>query len=368
MSIDKINLKCINCGKKFDEEEKRVFCDCGGFLNLEFYPIFEKEKIDKKRHGLWRYREFLPILDEKYIVSMGEGLTPLIKINLYELEIFLKLDFIFPTGSFKDRGSTILISKIKELGIKRVVEDSSGNAGASIASYSAFGGIECDIFVPETASKNKIKQIEFFNANLHKLHLSREDVHLKAREFAKNFYYASHFLNPYFFQGTKTVIYEIFEEMNFKLPDSIIIPIGNGSLIIGIMIALKDLMRSKLIDSYPKIVGVQSENCSPIYEAYKRKIFDIPKIEKKNTIAEGIAISNPLRGKEILKIIYETDGEVITVNEEEILIAQKELGKLGIFVEPTSSVQFAGFKKYIKNLNKKESIVIILTGSGLKSL
>ncbi|MBC7194402.1 MAG: threonine synthase [Caldisericia bacterium] len=366
--MDNIYLKCLDCGKRFNGKEKKVFCDCGGILNLEFYPLFEIEKIDKYVKSLWRYKKFLPIEDENSIISMGEGLTPLIKDFYNGYDVFLKLDFIFPTGSFKDRGSTVLISKVKELGIKRVVEDSSGNAGASIASYCAFGGVECDIFVPDSASKNKIKQIEIFNANLHKLPLSREEVHLKAREFAKEFYYASHFLNPYFFQGTKTVIYEIFEDLNFKLPDSIIIPIGNGSLILGVITGLHDLMRSKLIKSFPKLIGVQSENCAPIYEAYKRKSDKIPKIEKRKTIAEGIAISNPLRGKEILKAIYETKGEVLTVKEEEILIAQEELGKRGIFVEPTSSVQYAGFKKYIKKLNKKESTVIILTGSGLKSL
>ncbi len=203
---------------------------------------------------------------------------------------------------------------------------------------------------------------------MHKLPLSREEVHLKAREFAKNFYYVSHFLNPYFFQGTKTVIYEILEDLNFRLPDSIIIPIGNGSLILGVITGIYDLIRSKLIKAFPKIIGVQSENCAPIYEAYKIKSFDIPKIEKRETLAEGIAISNPIRGKEILKSIYETKGEVLTVTEEEILNAQEELGKRGIFVEPTSAVQFAGFKKYIRNLNKKELIVVILTGSGLKSL
>ncbi|MCX8094873.1 MAG: threonine synthase [Caldisericia bacterium] len=364
----KPNLKCSECGRVYREEDKKVICDCGGSLDLEFNPKFKIETIDKNKYGLWRYRKFLPIRDEKNLVSFNEGFTPIIKLNIEDNEIYFKLDFLFPTGSFKDRGSTVLISKVKELGVKRVVEDSSGNAGASIASYCALGGIECDIFVPNSASKNKIKQIEIFGANLHILPFSREEVHIKAKEYAKNFYYASHFLNPYFIQGTKTIIYEIFEQLEFSLPDSLIIPVGNGSLLLGIYRGFKDLKESGLINKYPKIICVQSENCAPIYEAYKKKSIKIDKFNKKYTIAEGIAIAEPLRGKEILKVIYETQGEVLIAKEEEIILAQTELSKRGIFVEPTSAVQYLGLKKYIKRLKKKENIVCILTGSGLKSL
>lgn len=366
--MEEIKLRCLNCGRVYREEDKKVICDCGGFLDLEYYPYFEIDKIDKKREGLWRYKKFLPIKDEKNIISFNEGFTPLIKLKIEDYYIYFKLDFLFPTSSFKDRGSTVLISKVKELGIKRVVEDSSGNAGASIASYCALGEIECDIFVPESASKNKIKQIEIFGANLHILSLSRDEVHFEAKKFSKNYYYVSHFLNPYFLQGTKTVIYEIFEQLYFSLPDSIVIPVGNGSLILGIYRGLKELKISGVIDAYPKLICVQSENCAPIYEAFKNKSFLVKKFDKKDTVAEGIAIANPVRGKDILKAIYETNGEVLTVSEEEIINSQKELAKRGIFVEPTSAVQYGGLKKYIKKLNKRENIVCILTGSGLKSL
>lgn len=366
--MEEIKLRCLKCGRVYREEDKKVICDCGGILDLEYHSYFEIEKIDKKREGLWRYRKFLPIKEEKNIVSFNEGFTPLIKLNIEDYEAYFKLDFLFPTSSFKDRGSTVLISKAKELGIKRIVEDSSGNAGASIASYCAFSDIECDIFVPESASKNKIKQIEIFGANLHILPLSRDEVHLEAKKFAKNFYYGSHFLNPYFLQGTKTVIFEIFEQLDFSLPDSIVIPVGNGSLVLGIYRGLKELKMSEVINSYPKLICIQSENCAPLFEAYKNRSFEIKKFDKKDTVAEGIAIAKPVRGEEILKVIYETKGEVITISEEEILLSQKELSKRGIFVEPTSAVQYGGLKKYIKKLNKKENIVCILTGSGLKSL
>ncbi len=366
--MEEIKVKCVKCGRVYREEDKKVICDCGGCLDLEFYPLFKIDKIDKKREGLWRYKKFLPIKDEKNIISFNESFTPLIKLKIEDYDIYFKLDFLFPTSSFKDRGSTVLISKVKELGIKRVVEDSSGNAGASIAAYSAIAEIECDIFVPESASKNKIKQIEIFGANLHILPLSRDKVHLKAKEFSINFYYASHFLNPYFIQGTKTVIFEIFEQLDFSLPDSIVIPVGNGSLLLGIYRGLKDLKTSGVIDSYPKLICIQSKNCAPIFEAFKNKSFLIKKFHKKDTVAEGIAIANPVRGKDILKVIYETNGEVLTVNEDEIINSQKELARRGIFVEPTSAVQYAGLKKYLNNLNKKENIVCILTGSGLKSL
>lgn len=343
--MEEVKLKCLECGKVYREENKRIICDCGGFLDLEFFPNFKIDEIEREKQGLWRYKKFLPIENEKNIISFNEGFTPLIKLKIEEDEIYFKLDFLFPTSSFKDRGSTLLISKVKELGINRVVEDSSGNAGASIASYCALGEINCDIFVPEGASKNKIKQIEIFGANLHKLPLSRDEVHIKAKEFAKNYYYASHFLNPYFFQGIKTVIFEIFEQLGFSLPDSIVIPVGNGSLILGIYRGLKDLMMSGTINSYPKLICVQSENCDPIFEAFKNKSFEIKSFNKKKTVAEGIAIANPVRGKDILKAIYETNGEVLTVSEKEIIQSQNELAKRGIFVEPTSAVQYDRAKK-----------------------
>lgn len=363
-----IYLKCIEYGKKYKEEEKRVFCDCGGLLQLEFNPIFNVKKIKNRDKNLWRYRELVPINNDDNIISLKEGFTPLVEYKINGYKIFLKLEFIFPTGSFKDRGATVLISKVKELGIKRIVEDSSGNAGASIAAYSAVAKIECDIFVPENASPNKIKQIEFYGANLHKISGSREEVFNRAKEFSKNFYYASHFVNPYFFHGTKSVIYEIFEDFNYSLPDTIILPVGSGSFILGIYIGLNDLKRSGLIRKFPKLIGVQSENCAPIHKAFIKKELSIQKFEKKQTIAEGISNSNPLRGKEILKAIYESEGDCLIVSDEEIILSQKELGKSGIFVEPTSAASYAGTKKYIKNLKKEEKIVVILTGSGLKSL
>ncbi len=363
-----IKLKCCECGKIYEEEEKRIFCDCGGLLQLEFYPIFDIEKIRKKEKNIWRYRDLIPLKKDENTVSLKEGFTPLIDKKINGFEIFLKLDFIFPTGSFKDRGATVLISKIKELGINRIVEDSSGNAGAAISAYSTIANIDCDIFVPENASPNKIKQIEFYGANVHRISGSRENVFDEAKKFSKNFYYASHFINSYFFHGTKTVIFEIYEDFDCSLPETIILPVGSGSSILGIYIGLNDLKRSNLIEKFPKLIGVQSENCAPIYSAFVKKEYDIPKIKKKYTIAEGISIQNPLRGKEILKAIYETNGDVITVSDEEILLSHRELARSGIFVEPTSAASFAGAKKYIKSLKEDQRIVVILTGSGLKSL
>lgn len=363
-----INLKCIECNKIYSEEEKRFLCDCGGLLQVDFKPIFKIENIKKDVKSIFRYREFIPIKKDENIVSLKEGLTPLIKTKINNLNIYLKLDFIFPTGSFKDRGSSVLISKVKELGINRIVEDSSGNAGASIAAYSAIAKIKCDIFVPEKASPNKIKQIEFYGAKVHKISGTREDVFKAAFEFSKKYYYASHFINPYFFQGTKTLIYEIFEDFNYSLPDTIILPVGSGSSIIGLYIGLKDLKRSGLIKKFPKLIGVQSKKCAPIYEAFVKKEDRVKKFKIGKTILEGISNPEPLRGKEILKSIYETNGDVIIVSDKEAITSQKELGKMGIFVEPTSAASFAGVKKYINGLKKDEKIVVVLTGSGLKSL
>jgi threonine synthase len=358
---------CPNCNLSYSTDSKRWRCDCGSFLDLEFEPKFPVKKILKRGPTLWRYREAIPILEDESILSMGEGFTPLEEMGFDGHRVLLKIDYLFPTGSYKDRGATVLISKVRELGINKVVEDSSGNAGSAISAYCARAGIGCEIYVPGSTSSGKLVQIQLYGAHLKKVEGSREKTAEEAMEAASKIYYASHCWNPYFLHGTKTFALEIWEQMDWKVPDTLILPVGHGTLLLGAYIGFKELKEAGRVKKIPKLVGVQSANCAPLYQAFKKDWIETPLIEKKETIAEGIAIAKPVRGRQILKVIRETGGEILTVTEKEIRIALKEMGRKGHFIEPTSAATIAGLKKYLKDI-KKEVIVSMLTGTGLKTV
>jgi len=361
----KSTLLCQLCHEEYPSSEPRWNCTCGGVLTLDFHARFPLNKIKKRKPTLWRYREALPIEDDRDIVSFYEGFTPLVEEELFGKKVLLKQEYLFPSGSFKDRGATVLVSKMKELGVKKVVEDSSGNAGAAIAAYCAKASIECHIYVPEKTSPGKLLQITQYGAHLHKIPGSREDTALAAFRHAQTTYYASHYWNPYFFHGTKTCVFEIVEQLGWKPPDILIVPVGNGTLLHGSYIGLKELLQENIIDKLPKIIGVQAENCAPLAYAWKNHGELSSYKTKKETIAEGIAITNPLRAKEILHSIKETNGDIITVTEKEILDALSYIRRKGYYIEPTSAVTIAGFKKL--DTKKNDHVVIPLTGHGLKT-
>jgi len=317
---------------------------------------------------LWRYREAIPIHEENHIICMGEGCTPLEPMEIDHHRVLIKIDYLFPTGSYKDRGAAVLVSKAKELGIRKVVEDSSGNAGCAIAAYCAKGGIGCEIYVPESTSKGKLTQIEAYGALLKRVKGSREKTAEATLEAASRTYYASHCWNPFFFHGTKTFAYEIWEQLNWKAPDTLVLPIGHGTLLLGAYIGFRELKEAGLVKKAPRLVGVQSAFCAPLYQAFQEGKEEVPLIEKKETLAEGIAIATPVRGKQILRAIQETGGEILSVSEEEIKIARKEMGLRGYFIEPTSAATIAGLKKYLSKKGRQETVVSTLTGIGLKSI
>ncbi|MGW8286445.1 MAG: threonine synthase, partial [Candidatus Deferrimicrobiaceae bacterium] len=197
-------ILCQSCGAMFPLNDPRWRCGCGGLLEVRFRARFDKEKILRRKATMWRYREALPVDDDAHVVSFDEGMTPMVPVDLGPGSLLLKLEQLFPTGSYKDRGASVLISKAKEMGVARVVEDSSGNAGCAIAAYAARAGIECEILVPESTSPGKLAQILLYGAALRRIPGSREDTANAALAAAEGTYYASHSWNPFFFQGTKT--------------------------------------------------------------------------------------------------------------------------------------------------------------------
>ncbi len=228
------------------------------------------------------------------------------------------MNISFPTGSYKDRGASVLVSKIKELGIKEVVEDSSGNAGCAIAAYCARAKIKCEIFVPQDTSPAKLAQIQAYGAKLRLIPGSRKDTAQATLKTAEKIYYASHSWNPFFFQGTKTLAFEICEQLDWQSPEVVILPVGNGTLLLGCFLGFKDLQQAGIIDKLPRLIGIQAANCAPLYLARREESTDIPFIMEKETLAEGIAIAAPVRGKQILQVIEETAGDIMVVAEEEI--------------------------------------------------
>ncbi|NIP40023.1 MAG: pyridoxal-phosphate dependent enzyme [Candidatus Aenigmarchaeota archaeon] len=319
---------------------------------------------------MWRYREAIPLGSDKNIVSFGEGFTPMIPLNFKGLGVLAKLDFIFPTGSFKDRGSSVMMSRLREMNVNKIMDDSSGNAGASISAYAAKAGIPCEIFCPDYASGGKLTQITYYGAKLNMIAGTREDTEKAILEKAGKIFYASHNWNPYFLEGTKTLAFEIAEQLGWSSPDSIICPCGNGGVYLGLFIGFRELIEEGMVKKMPKLLGVQSSSCPPVYNAYMEKM-DFVKgfTQTRKTIAEGICLAKPPRGKMILKAAKQSKGGFETVGESEVIRGLKFLSSQGIYVEPTSAVVIPAFEKFRRSgfIGKKGKTVLVLTGSGLKT-
>ncbi|MCX5822897.1 MAG: threonine synthase [Deltaproteobacteria bacterium] len=359
-------LVCPKCKAAYPLDDRRWKCDCGSCLDIEFAAAFPLAKIKSRKPTLWRYREAIPIKDNSSIVSFDEGFTPLLEVDIDGRSVLVKQDHLFPTGSYKDRGAAVLISKVKELGIKEVVEDSSGNAGCAIAAYCARAGVRSHIFVPADTAAAKSAQIQLYGAALNWVPGSREDTARAVLKAAEKVYYASHSWNPFFFHGTKTYAFEVCEQLGWKAPDAVILPVGNGTLLLGAAIGFRELLTAKVIKSLPKLIGIQSENCAPLYQAFRRNLKEIPRIVKKDTLAEGISIADPIRGTHIIDAVRESNGDFVIVSDAEIKDALKNMAKKGYYIEPTSAAAIAGASKYLAK-SKDEVVVSVFTGHGLKS-
>jgi threonine synthase len=361
------SLICADCRREYSAREEIWKCSCGGLLDLEFQPSFPIDKIRSRKPTLWRYREAIPLEEDSHIVSFDEGFTPLLPVEIAGRPVWIKQDHLFPTGSYKDRGASVLVSKARELGVATVVEDSSGNAGCAVAAYCAKAQISCAIFVPADTSPAKLAQIELYGASLHRVPGSREDTARAVLRAAESHYYASHSWNPFFFHGTKTFAFEICEQLGWQTPDAVILPVGNGTLLLGAHIGFRELREAGLAARTPKIIGVQSAFCAPLSRAFRRGMKTVPPIHKQDTLAEGIAIAEPIRGPQILEAVELSRGEFIEVEEGEVKKALIGLARKGFYVEPTAAATVAAIPKYLGHSPENEVIVSVLTGHGLKS-
>jgi threonine synthase len=363
-----MNLRCLSCQRIYPQDTYRWRCECDGVFELEGAPGFARNEIETGDFSLWRYRATLPVKYEEGIISLGEGFTPLVETQVYGTRIHCKLEFLAPTGSFKDRGTAVLVNVLRGLGVKRVVEDSSGNAGASLAAYAARAGIEAVIYVPAYASLNKIHQIAVYGSMPVKVEGPRERAAQAVQEAAtQGAYYASHYCSPFTLEGLKTIAYEIWEQLGWRAPDNLVLPVGQGTLLLGAYRGFKDLLTAGLIEKLPRLFAVQAEPCAPLYEAYQRGLDDAFPIEKNETVAEGISTAWPVRGRRILAAVRETGGAVLAVSDEATLRARDELARRGLYVEPTSAVAIAALVQLRGLIGLEEIIIVPLTGSGLKS-
>ncbi len=388
-----LHLVCSECQRTYDPASRAWRCTCGGLLDLAGYEAqFPIMAIQARPATLWRYREALPFAagyDGWQQVTMGEGMTPLLPLYAQEPHILLKAEYLMPTLSFKDRGAAALIARAQESGVRRLIADSSGNAGTAIAAYAARAGIACDVYVPASASPKKLNQIAAHGASVHAISGSREETAAAAIAAVERegIFYASHVYNPFFFQGTKTYAFEIWEQLGWKAPAVLVLPVGNGTLVLGAYYGFRDLLRAGLIERMPRFLAIQAEGCAPLARAFQRGEAVAEPIINTGTEAEGIAIAAPARSRHILAAVRETQGAIITVSDTAITAARAALARHGFYVEPTAAAPYAGFLEYLAGMQSGrlpsnhqpvfsddprspasgEQVVIPLCGAGLKA-
>lgn len=359
---------CSVCGKRESVSTRKAHCDCGGLWKLDYTPPrFDPEKIDRNEWSMFRYREFMALDDDAAWrgITLGEGMTPIVPLDG---DVLLKMDYFMPTLSFKDRGAAVLVAHCRSIGVDSVVQDSSGNAGNAVAAYCAKAGIKCEIFVPEGTSPKKIDMIRAHGATCTVVPGSRDHCADVCREKVERegVYYANHVYNPFFYEGTKTYIYEVFEQLG-RIPANIVVPVGNGTLYLGVIHALEHLAASGCIDKMPQIIALQTEPCDPLLQAAEQGMTEAADINPQPTIAEGIAIGKPMRGKEILEYAKKYSVRFIHAPEDRILEARAALAKKGVYCEHTTAANYAAYLNYCEKYGPTPDTLITMCGAGLKS-
>ena len=352
MPVVRHHLRCLDCSTEAAASLELACADCGGLFEIA-YPRLPEDGLR------------LPLT----ALPLGQGGTPTIDFDWPDarrIRLALKLEFLQPTGSFKDRGAAMLIAAWNDpgAGAGSFVEDSSGNAGASLAAYGAAAQLKAEVFVPADAAGGKLAQIAAVGANIHRVDGDRDAAADAAQRFAKErgIPYLSHNRSPYFSEGIKPAAEEIAEH---GLPDAIVLPVGNGSLLIGLHRGFQELLQLGRIERMPRLIAVQSESVSPVAAAWAER----NAAEPQPTIADGIAVAKPPRLAQMLAALQESSGAAVAVPERAIASAHQTIRERGIYVEPTSAVPLAALPMLIEQgiVTQDEQVLVPLTGSGLKS-
>ncbi len=345
-----------------------VCSDCAAPLDVEYTT---GHKPDGKSGA---YEARTPVHNPSSGVSLGEGGTPSVQLKTLGERLGMrnlhgKLEFLNPTGSFKDRGTAVMLSVAMDHGVTELVEDSSGNAGASVSAYAARAGIKAHVFVPADAPQAKLRQIRVYGSEVHPIEGTRDAVTVAAMDYHRQhgLVYASHMLSPYFAEGTKTFAYEVAQQFDGALPGHIVFPVGNGSLFIGAYKGFCELKEAGIIDDIPRLHCVQARSVMPLVAAFTNQSWDPGAASR--TVAGGIAIAAPSRQEQILDILRLVDGTAVAVEESSIVQMQQDLAEQeGVFAEPTSAAAFAGLGEIMKQgvILENDIVLVPVTGFGLK--
>ncbi|MBM7703880.1 threonine synthase [Metabacillus iocasae] len=376
-------LHCPKCDATYKANEINHLCQCGSPLLVNYdieaaKQTWKKEDLQTRPANLWRYHEMLPIISEEHVVTLGEGMTPLIPMNkigktLGIPSLYMKDEGLVPTGSFKARGAAVGISKAKELGVTKLAMPTNGNAGAAWSLYASRAGIESYIVMPKDAPSITRKECAIAGANLFLVDGLISDAGKIVGELVQEegFYDSSTLKEPYRIEGKKTMGYEILEQFNWKVPDVILYPTGGGVGIIGIYKAIVELQQLGWIEEgkFPRLVAVQAEGCAPIVKAWEEGKKESMFWEGSETIAFGINVPKAIGDFLVLEAIYKTNGCAIAVSDQEIAreqacVAQNE----GVFICPEGAATFTAARKLREDgwIQEDEHVVCLNTGQGIK--
>jgi len=360
-------FSCSSCRRPYPSAGFPYRCpECGGLYEFSAPLRYTSRPIASyARHSLERYRGMFPLPDGVPLISLGEGGTPLIAADIRGRTVHFKCEYLNPTGSFKDRGTAVLVSALLALGVQEAVEDSSGNAGASFSAYAARAGIKAQIFVPASASGPKISQIEAYGAQTTRVPGPRSAAaEAVQREAETGAIYASHAYAPHGLAGMATLAFELVEQLDGP-PGAVILPVGQGTLLLGGDLGFKAMVEAGAVDHGPRWIGVQARACAPLWAIHTSGAAGLGWTAEGETLAEGIRTIQPLRGDAVLQVVEASRGRILAVEEDEISAGRDELSRRGLYVEPTSAVVWPALMAVLDNL--PDPVVVVLTGSGYKS-
>ncbi len=377
-----VALKCSNCHKEYPFHSINTFADCCTRPLVVEYDDdidFDKEQLAGREHTMWRYAEMLPVLAKENIVSLGEGMTPIFHLNKLAdangiSSLLMKDETNNPTGSFKARGLSMAVSKAKEFGVEHCIIPTAGNAGGALAAYCAKADIKCTVVMPTHTPKIFKQECELYGAELLLVDGLINDCAKKIGELntGNKYFDISTLKEPYRLEGKKTMGYEIAEQLNWQLPDVIIYPAGGGTGLIGIWKAFKEMLKLGWISGkLPRMIAVQSQNCSPISHALKDAVNWKNKFVPQPSIANGLAVPYPFGMDMMLEVIHESNGTSVSIAEEEIIAGVKEIAKLeGHIISPEGAATWKALLELRdkKLIDENENVLLLNTGSGYKYL
>ena len=355
-------------GRRYPLDEPRWRGDDGSPLMVEPLPGITRDDIDTRVRSQWRYAAALP-RGTGQPVTLGEGATPLLPLDVDGLTVHVKPEWFNPTASFKDRGTSVMMSALRAQGVADMLEDSSGNGGSSVAAYAAAAGIRATILAPQGTSTAKIQQSRMHGAAVELVPGTRQDTSDEAVRRSASTFYASHSWHPFFLQGVKLLAYEIWEDLEFTAPDAIVVPCGGGSLVLGLHLGFGELLAAGAITRRPRLLVAQPHNWSPLAAAFAAGAESVTARQWRPTVAEGTAIARPVRDREVLAAIRASDGAMTTVTEADIVAATHDLASRGLYAEPTSATVLPAVRAFraAGTLRPGGTTVAVLTGTALKA-